>query len=79
MAQGELTASQAEVLLLRQRVEEAEVVAGQNADEIRQRRILEHEHGPMLTMLWERANTALGNIYEAAVGEPHAVNYVGNL
>ena len=67
------------MLLLRQRVEEAEVVAGQNADEIRQRRILEHEHGPMLTTLRERANAALGNICEAAVGEPHAVNYVGNL
>ena len=79
VAQGELTASQAEVLLLRQQVEEDDVVAGQNADEIRQRRILEHEHGPMLTTLWERANTALGNICEAAVGEPHAVNYAGNL
>ena len=33
----------------------------------------------MLTMLWERANTALGNICEAAFGEPHAVNYAGNL
>ena len=52
---------------------------GQNADEIRQRRILEHEHGPMLTTLWERVNIALGNICEAAVGEPHAVNYGGNL
>ena len=79
VAQGELTTSQAEVLLLRQRVEEAEAVTRQNADEIRQRRILEHEHGPMLTTLRERANTALGNICEAAVGEPHAVNYVGNL
>ena len=79
VAQGELTASQAEVLLLCQRVEEAEAVARQNADEIRQRRILEHEHGPMLTTLRERANTGLGNICEAAVGEPHAVNYAGNL
>ena len=79
VAQGESTTSQAEVLLLRQRVEEAEVVTRQNADEIRQRRILEHEHGPMLTTLRERANTALGNICEAAVGEPHAVNYAGNL
>ena len=60
-------------------MEEAEVVARQNAEEIRQRRILEHEHGPMLTTLRERANTALGNICEAAVGEPHAVNYAGNL
>ena len=67
------------MLLLRQRVEEAEVVARQNADEIHQRRILEHEHGPMLTTLRERANTALGNICEAAVGEPHAVNYASNL
>ena len=33
----------------------------------------------MLTTLRERANTALGNICEAAVGEPHAVNYAGNL
>ena len=33
----------------------------------------------MLTMLRERTNTALGNICEAAVGEPHAVNYAGNL
>ena len=60
-------------------MEEADVVAGQNADEIRQRRILEHEHGPMLAMLRERANAALGNICEAAVGEPHAINYAGNL
>ena len=79
MAQGELTASLAEVLLLRQRLEEADVVAGQNTDEIRQRRILEHEHGPMLATLRERANTALGNICEAAVGKTHAVNYAGNL
>src|SRR3954469_8491916 len=33
----------------------------------------------MLAMLRERANTALGNICEAAVGEPHAINYAGNL
>ena len=79
VAKGELTTSQAEALLLRQRVEEAEAVARQNADEIRQWRILEHEHGPMLTMLRERANAALGNIYEEAVGEPHVVNYAGNL
>ena len=67
------------MLLLRHRAEEAEAVASHNADEIRQRQILEHEHGPMLTTLRERANTALGNICEAAVGEPHAVNYAGNL
>ena len=79
VAQGESTTSRAEVLLLRQRLDEAEAVARQNADEIRQRRILEHEHDPMLTTLWERANTALGNVCEAAVGEPHAVNYAGNL
>ena len=36
VAQGELTASQTKVLLLRQRVEEVEVIAGQNADEIHQ-------------------------------------------
>ena len=46
---------------------------------MRQRWLLEHEHAPMLTMLQERANTALGNICEAAVGEPRAINYVGNL
>ena len=78
-AQKELAASQAEVLRLRQRMEEAEAVERQNADEIRQRRILEHAHGPMLTTLRERANTALGNICEAAVGAPHATNYTGNL
>ena len=33
----------------------------------------------MLCALRERANTALGNICEAAVGEPHVVNYAGNL
>ena len=33
----------------------------------------------MLTTLRERANTALGNICEAAVGEPHVVNYDSNL
>ena len=53
VAQGESTTSQAKVLLLRQRVEEAEVVARQNADEIRQPRILEHEHGPMFATLRE--------------------------
>ena len=67
------------MLLLHQRVEEAEAVARQNADEIRQQRILEHEHGPMLTTLRERANAALGNICEEAISEPHAVNYADNL
>ena len=57
------------MLLLRQWVEEAEAVARQNADEIRQRRILEHEDGPMLSKLRERGNTALGNICEVAVDE----------
>ena len=67
------------MLLLRQRVEEAKAVARQNADEIRQRRLLEHEHGPMLTTLRERANAALDNICEDTFGEPHAINYAGNL
>ena len=33
----------------------------------------------MLRTLRERANAALGNICEAAVGEPNVVNYAGNL
>src|SRR4051812_20929268 len=33
----------------------------------------------MLATLRERANTALGNICEAAIGEPHTVNYAGSL
>ena len=33
----------------------------------------------MLQTLRERANTALGNICEAAAKEPHEVNYAGNL
>ena len=78
-AQGELAASQAEMLHLRHRVEEAEGVAHQNTDEICQRQVLEHVHGPMLAMLRERASAALGNICEAAVGEPHTANYAGNL
>ena len=36
-------------------------------------------HGPMLRTLRERANTALGNICEAAAEEPHVTNYAGNL
>ena len=60
-------------------MDEVEAVARQNEDEILQRWILEHEHGPMLARLRERANAALGNIYEAAVDQPHAVNYAGNL
>ena len=60
-------------------MDKAEAVARQNEDEIRQRRILEHEHGPMLARLRERANAALGNICKAAVVQPHAVNYAGNL
>ena len=79
VAQEELTTSRAEALLLRQRADEAEAVVRQNEDEIRQRRILEHEHGPMLARLRERANAALGNICEVAVSQPHAVNYAGNL
>ena len=79
VAQEELTTSRAEALLLRQRVDEAEAVARQNEDEICQRRILEHERGPMLARLWERANAALGNICKGAIVQPHAVNYAGNL
>ena len=60
-------------------MDKAEAVARQNADEIHQRRLLEHEHAPMLATLRERANAALGNICEAAVGAPHATNYAGNL
>src|SRR3954468_16855385 len=33
----------------------------------------------MLATLRGRANTALGNICEAAVGEPHTINYASNL
>ena len=36
-------------------------------------------HAPMLQTLGERANTALGYICEAAVKEPHEVNYADNL
>ena len=57
----------------------AEAVARRNEDEIYQWQTLEHMHGPMLRMLRERANMALGNICEAAVEEPHVVNYAGNL
>ena len=57
----------------------AEAITQWSEDEIRQRQTLEDEHGPMLRTLRERANTALGNICEAAVGEPHVVNYAGNL
>src|SRR4051812_35213681 len=39
VARGESTTSQAEVLRLRQRVEEAEAIARQNADEISQRQV----------------------------------------
>ena len=67
-AQVELASSHAEVLLLRQRVIEAEAVARRNEDEIYQWQTLEHMHGPMPRTLRERANTALGNICEAAVG-----------
>ena len=79
VAQGESATSHDEVLLLRRQVVEAEAVARQNADEMRQRRLLEHEHAPMLSTLRERANTALGVICEAAVGEPRVINYAGNL
>ena len=78
-AQGESATSHAEVLLLRQQLVEAEAVARPNADEMRQRWLLEHEHAAMLSTLRERANTALGIICEAAVGEPRAINYAGNL
>ena len=57
----------------------AEAVAWRNEDEIRQWQTLEHVHSPMLRELRERANTTLGIICEAAVGEPRVVNYAGNL
>ena len=76
---AELASSRAELLLLQQRVDGAEAVAWQNAVEIHQRQTLEHVHGPMLRTLRERANTALGNICEAASEEPHVTNYAGNL
>ena len=79
VAHAELASSRAEVLLLHQRVDAAEAVARRNEVEIRQRQTLEHVHSPMLRELRERANTALGIICEAAVGEPHVVNYAGNL
>ena len=66
----ELATSRAELLLLQQRVDGGEAIAWRNEDEICQRRILEHEHAPMLRTLRERANAALGNICEAAVAEP---------
>lgn len=78
-ARAELASSRSELLLLQLRVDDAEAVMERNADEIRQRQTLEHMHGPMLRMLRERANTALGNICEAAAEEPHVTNYVGNL
>ena len=78
-AQAELSSSWAEQLLLHQRVDDAEAIAQRNEDEIRLRRVLEREHAPMLQTLRERANTALGNICEAAAKEPHEVNYAGNL
>ena len=78
-AQAELSSSRAEQLLLQQRVDDAEAIAWRNEDEIRRRRVLEREHAPMLQTLIERANTALGDICEAAVKEPHEVNYTGNL
>ena len=75
----ELASSRAEVLLLHQRVDAAEAVARQNKDDICQRQTLEHVHSPMLRELWERANTALGIVCEAAVGEPHVVTYACNI
>ena len=51
----------------------------QSEDELHRRRVLEHVHAPMLQTLRERANTALGYIYEAVAKEPHEVNYAGNL
>ncbi|XP_044456172.1 translation initiation factor IF-2 [Triticum aestivum] len=78
-AQAELSSSRAEQLLLRQRVDDAEAIAQRNEDEIHRRRVLERENAPMLHTLRERANTALGNICEAAAKEPHEVNYTGNL
>ena len=50
-AQAELASSRAELLILQQRVDGAEVIAWRNKDEIRQRQTLEHVHGPMLRTL----------------------------
>ena len=47
-AQAELSSSQAERLLLQRRVDDAKAIAWKNEDEIRQWRVLEHEHAPML-------------------------------
>ena len=77
--QTELASSRTELLLLQWRVNDAESIAWQNREEIRQRQTLEHMHGPMLQVLRDRANTALGNICDANAPYPHVTNYAGHL
>ena len=64
-AQTELSSSRVELLLLQWRVDDAESIARQNREEIRQQQTLEHMHGPMLQVHRDRANMALGNIGDA--------------
>ena len=47
-AQAELASSRTKLLLLQRRVDDAEAVTERDADEIRQRQMLEHMHAPML-------------------------------
>ena len=78
-AQAQLASSRAELLLLQRWVNDAEAIAQQIVEEIRQRDTQEHMHSPMLRTLRERANMTLGNICEAAAEEPHVTNYADNL
>ena len=77
--QADLASACAELLLLQQRVDDTKSIVRQNREEVLERQTLEHMHGPMLRTLRERANTALGNICEAAAEESHVSNYAGNL
>ena len=47
-AQADLASARAELLSLRERVDDAEAVARQKGEEVLQRRTLEREHGHML-------------------------------
>ena len=78
-AQADLASARAELLSLRERVDDAEAVARQNREEVLQRRTLEREHAPMLQDLRNRANTALGYICDENAPAPHSNDYASHL
>nr|XP_020154695.1 golgin subfamily A member 6-like protein 2 [Aegilops tauschii subsp. strangulata] len=77
--EAELASARAELLPLQQRVADVESIARQDREEVLQRQTLERVHAPMLEGLRNRANAALGHIYDENAPHPRTTDYASHL